>query len=178
MYEKGAAVPAVVTLIATPEQAVLIKQCEALDGYPFFVTKYGGQTKVKHNVLNGYFEKWAVILGKYYPLVFVDCCAGWGAYLGNNHSLAFGSSVIAAQIAQEKRNKGIRIEVVAIEREKENIHNLREVLKFLNVNSFVETIEGDYEASINKVIGKYRKKYKKCAFFIFIDPFGYKINAV
>jgi len=30
MYEKGAAVPAVVTLIATPEQAVLIKQCEAL----------------------------------------------------------------------------------------------------------------------------------------------------
>ena len=66
------------------------------DGYDFFFWNYEGQTKMKHEVLEEYVDKWVKIVGCYHKLNYFDCFGGCGAYIENDN-IYYGSPIRVAE---------------------------------------------------------------------------------
>ncbi len=145
-------------------------------GYDYFFWNYEEQTKIKHFVVNEYFDKWIKIVGsRNKDLFYFDCHGGSGAYIDEDKKIFYGSPVLAAETIEKNINSLDRnVQIVIIEQDKKNVDNLKKIFdsKKLKVKPFI--IEGDFDNQINKILDKnLNMPYPS---FFFIDPFGFKIK--
>ncbi len=144
------------------------------DGYDFFFWEYEPQTKIKHFVFQEYFNKWVQILGKGYGLNYFDCYAGCGAYVEGDQ-IYYGSPILAAEVIAKNEDKlGRKVNLVLIEQNQDNVDNIRKVLVFRRIKIEPIVIQGDFDASINKILDEHKDNLKPT--FFFIDPFGFSIK--
>lgn len=161
------------------------QESKSWDNVPFKTWEYEEQTKMKHKVLSYYFPQWLQILGRWNKgLNYVDGFGGIGAYhikedidAGKYLSNNFGSPVVATlQIKRLVENGKIgKASIIIIDEDKENIKNLKEVLKYNKVSvENIEFIEGSFDKEINRTLDSFEKELKSLApTFFLIDPFGF-----
>ncbi|NLW25907.1 three-Cys-motif partner protein TcmP [Acetivibrio saccincola] len=144
------------------------------DGYDFFFWNYEGQTKMKHEVLEEYVDKWVKIVGCYHKLNYFDCFGGCGAYIENDN-IYYGSPIRVAEAVQKNQeNLNRKVNIVIIEKEEENIENLKKVFEHNKIAIKPYFIQGDFDEKINKILDSTNGNLAPT--FFFIDPFGFKIN--
>lgn len=145
-----------------------------MDGYDFFFWNYEGQTKMKHEVLEEYIDKWIKILGCYHKLNYFDCFGGCGAYKDND-KVYYGSPIrVAKAVQKNQQNLYRKVNIVIIEKEEENIENLKKVFEYNQITIKPYFIQGDFDEEINKIFDATNGNLAPT--FFFIDPFGFKIN--
>lgn len=144
-------------------------------GLPFFLwNKYEEQTKVKHYVISEYFDKWLKIVGSSGEVFYVDCFGGCGAYQDAKGCVWYGSPIRAAQIiASNSAELGRKAKLFIIEKDAENIENIRAIMDYLNLNVECVFINDDYNNAIESILDG---DYGYVPMFFFIDPFGFKIK--
>jgi len=146
-----------------------------LKGYPFFFWRYEEQTKVKHLIFSTYFDKWIKILGKWNRLNYFDCFAGCGAYIDKNKNIYYGSPILAAEkIKENNEHLFRRVNMVIIEKDKENLENLIKIFVYKKLNVNIKLIHNDFNNAINLILSSNEKELNPS--FFFVDPFGFKIN--
>ncbi|EGD51614.1 hypothetical protein TheetDRAFT_1574 [Thermoanaerobacter ethanolicus JW 200] len=144
-----------------------------MEGYPFYFWEIKEHTKVKHRVLAEYFDKYVKIVGKHHNINYIDCFGGCGAYIDEKQNIYFGSPILAAFVAQENIEKLNReIKIFVIDTDKENLDNLRKIIKFKNITLPIELINDNYKEGTEKVL----HKYPFTPTFYLIDPFGYSLD--
>lgn len=140
---------------------------------PFETWFYEEQTKIKHAVLSEYLDKWFTILGRFYKrLNYIDGFSGIGAYKDKKGDIHFGSPVLAILRYEEvHKPKGKRISFIFIDQSKDNLDNIKAVLKEKGCATTPHYIQGNFDDIINKVLDRVPKLDPT---FILIDPFGFK----
>ncbi len=146
-----------------------------MEELPFKVWEdYELQTKNKHKVLRDYFDKWVKILGKNSGLNYIDCFGGLGAYRDKKGEIFYGSPVIATEIIkQNQMSLGREVSLIVIDKETENINNLKKIFSFLKLEPKIQYINEDFDKSINKVLDE---TPNIAPTFFFVDPFGFSIK--
>ncbi|MCG2825254.1 MAG: three-Cys-motif partner protein TcmP [Thermoplasmatales archaeon] len=133
---------------------------------PFKTWAYEEQTKMKHKVFNDYFDKWVKIVGSWSKLNYIDGFGGRGAYEDENGKIWYGSPILAAEIIKDnKKDAGLLI----IDKEEENIENLKKVFEYKNLPQPVFKI-ADFDREINKIL---KGASNLAPTFFLIDPFGF-----
>lgn len=133
---------------------------------PFKTWPYEEQTKMKHLVFNDYFDKWVKILGSWSELNYIDGFGGRGAYEDEEGEIWYGSPILAAEIIKDnKKDAGLLI----IDKEEENIENLKKVFEYKNLSQPVFKI-ADFDREINKIL---KGASNLVPTFFLIDPFGF-----
>src|SRR5690554_1032038 len=143
-----------------------------LEDYDFFMWEYEDQTKIKHYVFQEYIDRWIKIVGSRNSLNYFDCFGGCGAYFQDGQ-IYYGSPILAAEKAEEnKRSLDRKVNIVIIEKEEENIENLKKIFSYKQLNIDPIFINGEFDKTINNILDN----GKLAPTFFFIDPFGFKIN--
>jgi three-Cys-motif partner protein len=134
------------------------------------------QTRAKHAIFERYLREWAVILGKYTPLLqYVDTHAGKGKYEGGEP----GSPIIAMKLGQEihnfllGRNIMCRLNCQYVESKQEYHASLVAELKAIEQqNPAVSwaSYQGTFQEHTSEVLAQIPPGSSA---FIFVDPFGY-----
>ena len=141
---------------------------------PFKTWKYGEQTKMKHLVFADYFDKWIKILGKFHKLNYFDCFGGCGAYIDDKGKEHYGSPILGAQAIQKNRiNLNRKVNLVIIDKDKENLDNIKLILKCLKLDIKPLFVNEDFDKTINEMLDSIENLAPT---FFFIDPFGFKIK--
>lgn len=142
---------------------------------PFFLWgKYEEQTKVKHYVVSEYFDKWLKIVGSSGEVFYVDCFGGCGAYQDAKGCIWYGSPIRAAQIITSNYAElGRKAKLFVIEKDADNINNIRTIMDYLNLNVECTFINDDYNNAIEGILNG---DYGYAPMFFFVDPFGFKIK--
>lgn len=152
---------------------------------PYKTWEYEKQTEMKHRVFGYYLPLWLSILGKFHKnLNFIDGFSGIGAYHGEEEtkenkclSRNFGSPIISMmEISKlEQSGKINKANILIIEKEKENIDNLKKIINFLEIKikGVVEFKEGNFDYEINQFLDTVgQAKSNLAPTFFLIDPFG------
>lgn len=144
-----------------------------MEEFPFRTWKYEEQTKIKHLVFADYFDKWVKILGKVHSLNYIDCFGGKGAYKEKG-KIYFGSPILAAQII-DKNKKCLERNVclIIIDKNKDNLSNIKKILKYKKIEIDPLLINKDFDLAINRLLDKHKNLAPT---FFFVDPFGFKIR--
>ena len=143
--------------------------------FPFKTWKYKEQTKIKHLVFSDYFDKWVKIVGTQGPLNYFDCFGGKGAY-EEEGKLYFGSPILAAEIIKRNKIKLDRdVGLVIIDKDKNNLNNIKKILKYKKIDIQPGLINDDFDKTINNILDK---NTSLAPTFFFVDPFGFKIKIV
>ncbi|MBU0577687.1 three-Cys-motif partner protein TcmP [Patescibacteria group bacterium] len=141
-------------------------------------------TKLKLEIYKKYLKSWCTIFKrqKWAKEIFiVDCFAGRGNYdLESEKGVLDGSPLITVKIAKEfqdkfnaqkqKSKEQFRIKCIFIEKSKNNINYLNNLLKPYLSDVDIEIIEGDFNNVIKNIV---KNIGNKPALF-FVDPFGIK----
>lgn len=144
------------------------------EGYDFYFWEYEEQTKVKHFVLQEYFDKWVKILGKWNGLNFIDGYGGCGVYIEND-KIFWGSPILAAEtIERNRENLCRKVNLIIIEEDRENVENLQKIFKYKNLKLNPYIIEGEFDTTINNILDEVKNQLRPT--FFFIDPYGFKIS--
>ena len=146
----------------------------------------GEQTKIKHELLRSYIEKWACILfnnQKNYGLeehvLYFDGFSGPGTYWTDDTRKAMcpGSPVIVAEIANKllDAKPSRKFTMICLDKKKECIEPLqRELIRRNKHNQIWLTQQAPFDETVNLFSDKIEKKDKKVPpMFFFIDPSGY-----
>lgn len=152
---------------------------------PYKTWKYEKQTEMKHKVFGYYLPLWLSILGRYHKnLNFVDGFGGIGSYHtdedeknGKFLSRNFGSPIISLLeiFKLESLKKINKANILIIEKEKENVANLKTIIDFLKIKitGVIDYREGNFDSEINKFLDTIDASDSKLApTFFLIDPFG------
>lgn len=139
---------------------------------------YKEHTRVKHEILEKYLKTWINVLAKWYKVCYFDCFAGRGRYTDGKE----GSPLIALRAASDLKNErnhiNNEIELIFIEKDKNNYENLQIVVneeldinkdKYSNI-TVKPPINDEFTNVVTPLIGDYGKFYPS---FFFIDPFGF-----
>lgn len=140
-------------------------------GKPYFAWPYEDQTQVKHNVLRAYSKIWIAKVGCLSNTLFFDCHGGCGAYIKEDGSVHFGSSIIVKTVGDEiNKNRTYKTGVYYCEIDRKNYDNFCKVIE--NTGS-IKTVT--FNDSFENVIRKQNviKNYKKYPTLFLVDPFGY-----
>ncbi len=140
---------------------------------PFKTWEYEEQTKIKHLVFADYFDKWVKIVGSAQPLNYFDCFGGKGAYK-EGEKIYFGSPILAAEIIKNNEtNLKREVSFIIIDKDNDNLANIKELLKYKKLGSKPQFINTDFDMAINKVLDEHPNLAPT---FFFVDPFGFKIK--
>lgn len=143
-----------------------------IKGYDFYFWEYEEQTKIKHQVLKEYIDKWIKIVGSYSKLNYFDCFGGCGAYIEKN-KIYYGSPVITGKIIDQNNLKLNRqVNLIIIDLEKENTDNIKKIFEFNKIKVKPYIINNDFDNEINKILDT----GTLAPTFFFIDPFGFRIK--
>lgn len=147
-----------------------------LEGYDYFFWKpYEEQTKIKHQVLKEYFDRWVKIVGQRNPLNFFDCFAGSGAYLDKDESIHYGSPILAADIiARNQEQLGRTGQILVIDNDAENIENLKKIWAAKKIPVKMAAVTNEFDTTINSLLDQTKGNLRPT--FFFIDPFGFTIK--
>ena len=140
-------------------------------GKSFFAWPYEVQTEVKHKVLGAYSKIWITKLGSKSNTLFFDCHGGCGAYIKEDGSVHYGSSIIVKMIGDKvNENRSYKTGVINCETDKRNYENFLNVLNDVG-NVKISSFNDCFEDVINSPnVIKYYKKYPT---LFLVDPFGY-----
>ncbi len=148
------------------------------------VYKADPHTKAKHAILGEYLKRWLPILsnqarnlGTNRRLLYVDGFAGAGEYRDD----VPGSPLVAIKtVAQHSHQFNVPIEFIFIEKRKDRIEHLRDLISTKKYSTFgpnqldVKAIEGECEAEVLLLIEETRRKSEKLGpALFFLDQFGY-----
>jgi three-Cys-motif partner protein len=148
-----------------------------VEGQDFFSWPIHDHTKMKHQVLRCYLEKWFPILGSYRHVNYFDCFGGCGAY-SENETLLPGSPILAAQAMALRGNSQNGMTLVVIEKDEEILNNLKKVFRhFCPSTNDPIYIQDDFDNSVNSLLDDLESNGKTLwPTFFFIDPFGLSIK--
>ena len=143
-------------------------------GKPFFAWKYEEQTQMKHKVLGAYSKIWISKLGSRSNTLFFDCHGGCGAYINEDSSISYGSSLIVKQIADEVCQKRKHITgIYYCEKKKKYYDNYLKVKNDIG-DPRIATYNECFEDVIrNPSVIKYYSNYPT---LFLVDPFGYNFD--
>ncbi len=143
-------------------------------GKSYFAWEYEEQTKMKHKVLGAYSKIWISKLGCRSNTLFIDCHGGCGAYVKQDGSISYGSSLIVRQIADEVcKKRKYKTGIFYCEKEKKYYDNFKKIKEDLG-NTTIVTLNKSFEDVIkDPAVIKYYSKYPT---LFFIDPFGYNFD--
>lgn len=140
-------------------------------GKSYFAWPYEEQTQVKHRVLGAYLKIWITKLGFRSHTLFCDCHGGCGAYVMEDGTVHYGSSILIKQIGDDvNKNRKYKTGVFYCETEKRAYDNFIEVVKDagnVKINCFNQRFE---DVIVKPNISKYFTKYPT---LFLVDPFGY-----
>lgn len=133
-------------------------------------------TRVKHEILDKYLTPWIYKLGsRSNRLLYIDGFAGRGEYVDEDGvTVDVGSPIIAMRKAQEHKDKVPIFKCKFIENNENNYNNLCRVVNLEKrscPHPKIETLPGDFETEMIKLLDKYKDKLPPT--FCFIDPFGF-----
>lgn len=141
---------------------------------PFSVWEYKEHTKKKHEVFADYFNIWVKILGKSHKLNYIDCFGGIGAYKDEKGKYHCGSPILAAEIIIKNTiNLKRDVRMVIIDDDKQNIENIKAIIKYKNLDIEPIFINNDFDVAVNKILDE---TPNIAPTFFFIDPFGFRIK--
>jgi hypothetical protein len=146
---------------------------DKMEKLPFKTWSYEEQTKIKHKVFRDYFDKWVKILGKYDNLNYIDGFGGCGAYKDQKDKVKepyYGSPILAARVIKDNQK---HVNILIVDKEKENITNLKGIFKYLELDIKPTFINDTFDSAINKILDKVSNIAPT---FVFIDPFGFEIK--
>ncbi len=135
---------------------------------------YEEQTHMKHKVFQEYFDNWVKILGSANNLNYIDGFSGAGAYKDTKTGkVFFGSPVLAAQTIQANKKEKTTT-LVFIDKKQESLNNVKKILTESGLTDLtIHYINDDFDKTINSLLAESKNLAPT---FVFIDPFGYKIN--
>ena len=143
----------------------------SVNGKQYFAWPYEEQTQVKHKVLGAYSRIWIAKLGCRSNTLFFDCHGGCGAYIKDDGSIHYGSSIIVKMIGDEVNEKRtFKTGVINCEIEKRYYDN------FLNVVKDIGSVKiASYNDCFENVVkhSNVVKLYKQYPTLFLVDPFGY-----
>jgi len=141
-----------------------------METLPFKTWAYEEQTQVKHKVFADYFDKWVKIVGKYHNINYIDGFGGCGAYSDKHGDIYYGSPILAAKIVLANKKKDAAIGI--IEKELDNIENLKKVFDYLKIPLKPIYTNASFDDAVNKILDK----VSLAPTFFFVDPFGFTIK--
>ncbi len=145
-----------------------------IPGKNYFAWKYEEQTKVKHKVLGSYAKIWISKLGYKCNTLFFDCHGGCGAYIDEEASVSYGSSILVKQLADKiSEKRSTKTGVYYCEKDKGTYDN------FINIKNELNNIKiNTYNDSFENIIAKpdVSKYYNKYPTLFLVDPFGYNFD--
>ena len=147
----------------------------AIPGKSFYAWPYEEQTQIKHKVLGAYAKIWVSKLGYRNNTLFFDCHGGCGAYIDNDGTVNYGSSIIVKKLADEvNKSRSKKTGVYYCEVDKGNYKNFLEVIKDCDIDCStgnIVTYNKCFEDVIqNPVVRKYYTNYST---LFLVDPFGF-----
>lgn len=143
----------------------------AVNNKTYFAWPYEEQTQVKHKVLCAYSRIWIAKLGCRSNTLFFDCHGGCGAYIKEDGSVYYGSSILVKKIGHEvNKNRQYKTGVYYCEMEKNYYDNFLQVVDDVG-NLRIASCNDKFEKIINKPSVK--KNYTKFPTLFLVDPFGY-----
>ncbi len=140
---------------------------------PYYGWHYEEQTQIKHQVLGAYSKVWISKLGFRSNTLFFDCHGGCGAYIKDDGSISYGSSILVKNIADSiNLKRQTKTGVYYCEKDTGVFENFIKVKADCNVK--INTYNKPFEEVItdSKVI----KYYKNYPTLFFVDPFGFNFD--
>lgn len=140
----------------------------------YFAWPYEEQTQVKHKVLSAYSKIWIAKLGYRSHTLFFDCHGGCGAYVKEDGSIHYGSSIVVKMIGDEaSKKRSFKTGVYYCETEKKYYDNFLQVVNDIG-NLKIASCNDSFENVIHKpsVI----KNYTRFPTLFLVDPFGYNFS--
>ncbi len=134
---------------------------------------YEEQTKIKHQVLKSYSKVWISKLGFKNNTLFFDCHGGCGAYINDDGSIQYGSSIIVKNIADNiNQNRQTKTGIYYCEKDVDVFENFVKVKEECNLK--IKTYNEPFEEVITKA--NIIKNYRKYPTLFFVDPFGFNFD--
>jgi len=134
------------------------------------------QSAVKQYVLSEYLLPFAIILGTFRDIAYIDCCAGpWGSRTDDFSDTSF-SVAVRSLIEAKETLKGLghfpQISCLFIEQDRQAFRKLQEFCKSVNELD-AEALQGNFNQKVEEIKSFLSRKNNPFPFF-FIDPTGWK----
>jgi three-Cys-motif partner protein len=140
------------------------------------------QTLVKHEILKGYLERFAFIVGsKWDTITYVDCFAGpWNVRSQNLSDSSFAIALEKLRLAREyhaSRNRYIKLRCFFLEKDPTAYKELEAFAKDVK-DAVVKPLNAAFEDSISQITKFIHEGGQNSFPFIFIDPKGWNGIAI
>lgn len=146
----------------------------AIPDKQYFAWPYEKQTQVKHSVLSAYAKIWISKLGSKRNTLFFDCHGGCGAYIKDDGTISYGSSIIVKQIADKLSEKRTtKTGVYYCEKDQKTYNNFVSVMSDLGISKIVKNNDCFENVISNPSVMNYYNNYPT---LFLIDPFGYNLD--
>jgi three-Cys-motif partner protein len=154
--------------------------CERIDSSDDPLSYLKHVSRVKHQILNGYFGAWAAILSKSFnQLAYFDCFAGDGRYVDEEGHPLPGSPQRAVALAMRLLNKtaGLSLTLGFIEQDEVKAARLHANLTGAGTppNLKCSVFAGDAHDVIDQIMKALRSRAAVVPTLFFVDPYGHPL---
>lgn len=136
-------------------------------------------SRIKHEILNGYFGAWSGILSRSFNhLAYFDCFAGDGRYVDENRQPLPGSPQRAVGIATDlvNKTKGLSLTLGFIELDGTKAARLRNDLATVATPSVKCTVlSGDTRDLVGEILEALKSRSGTVPTLFFVDPYGHPL---
>lgn len=136
-------------------------------------------SRIKHEILNGYFGAWAGILSRSFShLAYFDCFAGDGRYVDENGLPLAGSPQRAVGIATDlvSKTKGLSLTLGFIELDGSKAARLRTDLSTVSTPGVKCTVlSGDARDLVGAILETLKSRSGTVPTLFFVDPYGHPL---
>jgi three-Cys-motif partner protein len=165
-------------MMANPKTAQLIAEREDSNNDSLSYLKH--VSRIKHQILNGYFGAWAGILSKSFNrLAYFDCFAGDGRYVDEHGQPLPGSPQQAVGIATSLVNKTKELSLTLgfIERDEVKAARLRADLTSVATPPGLKcsVLAGDARDLVDQVLKALQSRTGTVPTLFFVDPYGHPL---
>lgn len=165
-------------MMTSQKAALVVSEREESNGDSLSYLKH--VSRIKHQILNGYFGAWAGILSKSFSrLAYFDCFAGDGRYVDEHGQSLPGSPQRAVGIATDlvNKTKGLFLTLGFIERDEAKAARLRVDLTSIARVPGLEcsVLAGDARDLVDQVLKTLQSRTSVVPTLFFVDPYGHPL---